>query len=99
MPISATAVLWHVAVRNNFRVLARDDRATRGWVRALLCSVRMYERLALLVSILRNVYIDDERVTKEYLKRCKEGAWKEENTKDAAKCWNIERVIGAELLG
>ena len=59
----------------------------------------MYERLALLASILRNVYIDDEWVAKEYLKRCKEGAWKEENTKDAAKCWNIERVIQAELLG
>ena len=33
-----------------------------------------------------------------YFKRCKEGTWKEENTKDAAKCWNLERVIEAELL-
>ena len=61
--------------------------------------VRTYERLALLESILRNVYIDDEWVAKEYLKRCKEGAWKKENTKDAVKCWNLERVIEAELLG
>ena len=36
---------------------------------------------------------------KKYLKRYKKGAWKEENTKDAAKCWNLERVIQAELLG
>ena len=48
--------------------------------------VRVYERIALLASILRNVYIDDEWVAKEYLKRFKEGAWKEENAKDAAKC-------------
>ena len=34
-----------------------------------------------------------------YLKRCKEGAWKKENTKAALKCWNLERVIEAELLG
>ena len=61
--------------------------------------VRTYEHLALLASTLRNVYIDDEWVAKEYLKRCKEGVWKEENTKDAAKCCNLERAIQAELLG
>ena len=61
--------------------------------------VRTYERLALLALILRNIYIDDEWVAKEYLKRCKEGAGIEENTKDAAKCWNLERVIQTELLG
>ena len=38
-------------------------------------------------------------MAKEYLKRCKKGAWKEKNTKDAAKYWNLERVIQAELLG
>ena len=60
----------------------------------------MYERLALLASILRNVYIDDEWVAKnKYLRRHKEEAWKEENTKGAAKCWNLERAIEAELLG
>ena len=42
----------------------------------------MYERLVLLTSILRNIYIDDEWVAKEYLKWCKKGAWKEENTQD-----------------
>jgi len=61
--------------------------------------VRTYERLALLASILQNVYIDDEWVAKEYLKRCMEGGWKKENAKDAVKCWNLERVIEAELLG
>ena len=38
-------------------------------------------------------------MAKEYLKRCKEGAWKQENTKDASKCWNLKRVIEVELLG
>ena len=61
--------------------------------------VRTYERLTLLASILQNVYIDEEWVAREYLKRCKEGASKKENTREALKCWNLERVIDAELLG
>jgi len=61
--------------------------------------VRTYERLALLASIIQHVYIDQEWVAKEYLRRCKEGLWKEENTKDALKCWNLERILDAELLG
>ena len=61
--------------------------------------VRTYERFALLASILQNVYIDEEWVAREYPKRCKEGAWKKENTREALKCWNLERVIDAELLG
>ena len=61
--------------------------------------VRTYERLALLASILNNVYIDDEWVAREYLERCKDGAWKKENTRDAHKCWNLEHVIQAELMG
>ena len=61
--------------------------------------MRTYERLALLASILQNVYIDEEWVAREYPKRCKEGAWKKENTQEALKCWNLERVIDAELLG
>ena len=28
-PLLATAVVWRVATRDDFRVLARDDRATR----------------------------------------------------------------------
>ena len=61
--------------------------------------VRTYERLAVLSSILQNVYIDDERVAWEYLCRHKAGCWKKEHTIEAPKCWNIERVIEAELLG
>ena len=37
-------------------------------------------------------------VAKEYLRWCKAGAWKKENTEDALKCWNLERVLDAELL-
>ena len=61
--------------------------------------VRTYERLCLLALILNTVYIDDEWVVKEYLRRCKEGAWKKENTKEAHMCWNLERVIQVELMG
>ena len=53
----------------------------------------------MLASILNNIYIDDEWVAREYMKRCKDGTWKKENTRDARKCWNLERVIQAELMG
>ena len=36
----------------------------------------------------------------EYLNRCKKGAWKkEENTTEALKYCNLERVINAESFG
>ena len=61
--------------------------------------VRTYERLAMLSHILRNVYIDDEWVAQEYLKRKKSGVWKKENMSDALKCWNLERILEAEMFG
>ena len=59
--------------------------------------VRTYERLALLASILSKVYIDKDWVAKKYMRRCKAGAWKKENALEALKCWNLERVLDAEL--
>ena len=53
----------------------------------------------MMASILNKVYVDKELVAKEYLKRCKKGAWKKENTVEALKCWNLERIIDAELMG
>ena len=38
-------------------------------------------------------------MAKEYLRRCKFGAWKKENTVDALKCWNLERIIEAKIFG
>jgi hypothetical protein len=38
-------------------------------------------------------------VAKEYSKRCKKGARKKENTKEVLKCWNLEPVIDADLIG
>ena len=62
--------------------------------------MRTYERLAMLAKILSKVYVDKEWVAKEYLRRCKEGAWKKENTVEAVKCWNLERMmLDADLLG
>ena len=34
---------------------------------------------------------------KEYLRRCRAKAWKQGSTEDAAKCFNLERIIDAEL--
>ena len=51
--------------------------------------VRTYERLAMLASIVQSVFIDNEWVAKEYLRRCKNGSWKKGRTDDAVKCWNL----------
>ena len=51
--------------------------------------VRKYECLAMLASIVHTVYIDATWVAAEYLRRCKVGTWKEENTFEAVKCWNL----------
>ena len=62
-------------------------------------NVRTYERLAMLGFMVHRVYIDIEWVAREYLRRCKAGAWKKENTEEALKCWNLERIIDAESMG
>ena len=61
--------------------------------------VRNYEHLAMLASTVQNVYVDVEWVAKEYLARTKKGAWKKENTVESLMCWNLERVIEAEMFG
>ena len=50
----------------------------------------------MLASIMQKVYIDAEWVAKEYLRRCKQNKWKEEEDSEALRCWNLERVIDAE---
>ena len=60
---------------------------------------RTYKCLAMLESILPNIYGDKEWVANEYLRRCKCGAWKKELTLEALKCWNLEHIIDAEMLG
>ena len=62
-------------------------------------NVRTYERLAMLAAILLKVYVDVDWVSAEYLKRCKNGTWKKESDEEALKCWNLERIIIAELEG
>ena len=52
-------------------------------------------RRSLLSIIVQNMYIDPEWVASEYLKRCKKGAWKKENTVDALKCFYLERILTA----
>jgi hypothetical protein len=48
--------------------------------------VRTYECLAMLASIVHTVYIDNTCLAAEYLRRCKAGTWKKENTVEAVKC-------------
>jgi hypothetical protein len=61
--------------------------------------VRTYKCLVMLASILLNLYVDKEWVANEYLRRCKCGAWTEENTVEALRCWNLECIIDAEMFG
>ncbi len=61
--------------------------------------VRNYERIAMLSSILRLVYVDPEWVAQEYLRRCKTGVWKEGDDEDALKCWNLEQFLEAATFG
>ncbi len=62
--------------------------ALSGYISSPKCTrlgVRNYERIAMLSSILRLVYVDPEWVSQEYLRRCKTGVWKEGDDKDALK--------------
>ena len=61
--------------------------------------VHTYERVAMLASIIQNVYIDNDWVAQQYIERGKRGSWKKENTEEALKCWNLERIINAEQQG
>ena len=60
--------------------------------------VRNYERLAMLSSIVQNVYVDVKWVSEEHLRRCKQKKWKKADD-DALKCFNCERILEAEQLG
>ncbi len=61
--------------------------------------VRTYECLAMLTSIVQNVFIDDTWVANEYLNRCKKGKWMKQGNDDTLKCWNLEWNINAEEMG
>jgi hypothetical protein len=45
-----------------------------------------YERLAMLMSIVQNVFIDNNWVANEYLERCKKGQWTKPSDDEALKC-------------
>ena len=53
----------------------------------------------MLAVMIKKVYIDYEWVAGEYLRRTKEKLWDTETTTEALKCFNLERMIDAELLG
>ena len=51
----------------------------------------------MLSSNMKRVYVDPTMVKKEYLRRCKLGLWKKANEEEAVRCWNLERLIDAEM--
>ena len=61
--------------------------------------VRNYERIAMLSSILRVIYINPEWAAREYLTRSNNGNWKHANDDESLKCWNLERILEAEQFG
>ena len=61
--------------------------------------MRTYKHVAMLASIIQSVYIDNHWVAQQYIEQCKKGSWKKENTEEALKCWNLERIIDAEQQG
>ena len=52
----------------------------------------------MLAVILNNVYIGDAWVARECICRCKSRAWKHENTTEALKYRNLERVLDAKVM-
>ena len=52
----------------------------------------------MLLCLLQKVYVDKEWVAMEYLSRCKADGWKASEDEEALKCWNLERIIQAELM-
>jgi hypothetical protein len=61
--------------------------------------VQTYKHVAMLASIIQSNYIDNHWMAQQYIEQCKKGSWKKENTEKALKCWNLERIIGAEQQG
>ena len=98
--------LWIIvqreASRRIYEVSCERFFSLSGYVsspRRTRLGVRNYERLAMLASIINQVYVDPQWVADEYLRRCKNGAWKKENTVAALKCWNFERMMDAQDRG
>jgi hypothetical protein len=46
----------------------------------------------------QTVHVDPRAVAKEYERRCNAKSWKADTADEALKCWNLERLIDAELL-
>ena len=53
----------------------------------------------MLAAMIKRVYTDYEWVASEHLRRTKGNLWESETTTEALKCFNLERIIEADLLG
>ena len=96
--LSLSIIIQAEASRKVTEVSCERFFGTSGYVsqpRRSRLGVSNYERISMLSNIVQNMYIDPEWVASEYLKRCKKGAWKKENTVDALKCFNLERILTA----
>ena len=62
-------------------------------------SCQRSEHLAMPLSILQNMYIDEQWVAHEYLCICKRNKWKKASDDDAlTKYYNCERILDADLI-
>ena len=76
------------ASRRMVEVACERFLSLAGYVSSRRCTrlgVRTYERLAILSSLLQNIYIDDEWCAKEYLRRNKSGNWDQAKLHEALK--------------
>jgi hypothetical protein len=79
-------IVQHEAARRVVEVGCERFFGLSGYISSPRCSrlgVRMYKHVAMLASIIQNVYIDYNWVAQQYIERSKKGSWKMENTKEA----------------
>jgi len=56
-----------------------------GYISSSRCSrlgVRTYKCVAMLASIIQNVYIDNDWVAQQYIEQGKKGSWRKESTEE-----------------
>jgi hypothetical protein len=95
-------IVQHEVTRRVVEVGCEQFFGLSGYIsspRRTRLGVRTYVHVAMLASIIQSVCIDNDWVAQQYIKQCKKGSWKKENTEEALKCWNLERIIDVEQQG
>jgi hypothetical protein len=75
-------IVQHEADRQVVEVGCEQFFELSGYIsspRRCRLGVRTYKRVAILASIIQNVYIDNNWEAQQYIERSKKGIWKKEN--------------------